>query len=308
MKENLIFSKFKHGLSKTRDKLQRIFAANTVFKDRSLEKNIPLLEEGLLSADLGYVSVMEIIHRLRNLRRESKYKENLKKGLKQILIEMLEEAKPVQKEITAPHTIMVVGVNGTGKTTSIAKLAGLFKNSGKNVLLVAADTYRAAGVLQLCQWGARVGVDVLKSQLGQDPASIVFDAVESALKKKYEAIIVDTAGRLHTRKNLMGEIKKVEKVLRKKRQDLPQDTLLVIDATTGQNGVIQAKSFKDELNITGIILTKIDGTAKGGIVFPIVSEIGIPIRYVGVGEDMDDIVAFNPNIFVTALLDGVGVS
>jgi len=308
MKENQIVRKLWNGLSKTRNKLGKIFATNAVFKDSSLEKSISLLEESLLSADLGYEAVTEIVARLKSLRRASFARGDLKEDLRKVLTDLLEEHTSLKESIVAPHTIMVVGVNGTGKTTSIAKLAKIFKNNGKKVLLVAADTYRAAGVLQLSLWAERVGVDVLSSEMGQDPAAVAFDAIESGLKKKYEAIIIDTAGRLHTRKNLMGEIKKVERVLGKKREDLPQDTFLVLDATTGQNGISQAKSFKQELNITGIILTKIDGTAKGGVVFPIMTEIGIPIMYIGVGEESDDIVAFQPDVFVASLLNGVVVS
>lgn len=198
--------------------------------------------------------------------------------------------------------ITVVGVNGTGKTTSCGKLAKMFADRGKSVVLAAADTFRAAAIEQLKLWGDRVGATVIAHSEGADPAAVAFDAVSHALARNKDVVIIDTAGRLHTKKNLMEELRKVHRVIKKKIPEAPHEVLLVIDATTGQNGLVQAKVFKDAVDVTGIILTKLDGTAKGGIVLAIAKELGIPIKFVGVGEKEDDLKPFDPNAFVEVLL------
>jgi fused signal recognition particle receptor len=200
-----------------------------------------------------------------------------------------------------PLIILIVGVNGTGKTTSIAKLAKLYSDQGKKVMVAACDTFRAAALEQLSIWAQRAGVDIVKSQPNQDPASVAFDAVKSALAKKIDVVIVDTAGRLHTKYNLMEELKKIKRVMGKSLEGAPQDVFLVLDATTGQNGISQAKMFDEAVGLTGIILAKLDGTAKGGIVIAIANELKIPVRYVGLGEKIDDLEEFDPKDFVEAL-------
>ncbi len=299
----MLIEKIRNGLSKTRNKLQEAFLSVGIFFDKDFEKSVPRLEEILLSSDFGVKATDKIIKRLRERRVECRAKELLIPLLSQILIDLLNKTEKKRGEIFPPLTILTVGVNGTGKTTSLAKLAKVFKDRGEKVLLVASDTYRAAGVEQLFLWGKRVGVDVLKSQTGQDPASVAFDAIESALSKGYTAVLIDTAGRIHTKKNLMEELKKIKNVLSKKREDLPQEIFLILDATTGQNALSQVQIFSDTIDVTGIILTKIDGTAKGGIVLAIALELGIPIRYVGIGEGVDDLIVFEPNLFVQSLLE-----
>ena len=301
----MLLEKIWMGLSKTREKIHEAFLSTGIFFDKDFESSIPVFEEILLSSDVGVKATNEIIERLKERRKEHEKREDVIPLLSQILINLLISSEKKEEEIIHPYTILTVGVNGTGKTTTLAKLAKHFKDKGEHVLLVAADTYRAAGVEQLYLWGRNIGVDILKSQIGQDPASIAFDAIESAFTKEYTVVLIDTAGRLHTKKNLMEELKKMKNVLSKKREDLPQEIFLILDATTGQNALSQAKIFKDVLDVTGTILTKIDGTAKGGIVFAISLELGIPIRYIGIGEDVDDLIEFEPDTFVASLLEGV---
>jgi len=299
--------KLKDGLSKTRKKFQEVLLSTGFLADKDFEKSILDFEETLLTSDVGVKATNEIINRLREERNKDRTGDNLAPLLSEILINVLNRTQRKKKTNLPPHTILMVGVNGTGKTTALAKLAKNFSEKGEKVLMVASDTYRAAGVEQLYLWGRKIGVDVLKSQPGQDPASVAYDAIESSVRKGYSAILIDTAGRLHTKKNLMEELKKIKKVLNKKREDLPQDILLVLDATTGQNALSQANVFNETLGVTGIILTKIDGTAKGGIVFAISLELGIPIEYIGIGERAEDLIEFNPTTFVESLLEGVVV-
>ncbi len=299
--------KLKDGLSKTRKKFQEVLLSTGFLTDKDFEKSILDFEETLLTSDVGVKATNEIINRLREERNKNRTGDNLTPLLSEILVNLLNRTQRKKKTNLPPHTILMVGVNGTGKTTTLAKLAKNFSDKGEKVLMVASDTYRAAGAEQLYIWGKKIGVDVLKSQPGQDPASVAYDSIESSLSKGYSAILIDTAGRLHTKKNLMEELKKIKKVLNKKREDLPQDILLVLDATTGQNALSQANIFNETLGVTGIILTKIDGTAKGGIVFAISLELGIPIEYIGIGEEAEDLIEFNPTTFVESLLEGVFV-
>jgi len=298
----MVTQKIKIGLNKTRERIIKSFLSTGIFRNKDFESSIPLFEEILLSADVGFIATNEITERLRKQYRKG---EDFIALLKRNLIALLNTTSKRVGTIHSPYTILAAGVNGTGKTTMLAKLAKYFKDHGERVLLVASDTYRAAGFEQLAIWGKRIGVDILGSQMGQDPASVAFDAEESAISKGYTTVLIDTAGRLHTNKNLMGELNKIKRVLHKKREDLPQDILLSLDATTGQNALSQVKIFDEALDLTGVCLNKIDGTAKGGIVFAILLEFGIPVRYIGVGEDMNDLIEFKPEDFVDSLLNGV---
>lgn len=303
----MLIEKIRNGLNRTRTNIKNAFLSSGIFKDKNFEKSLPILEEILLLADVGTKATTEIIDRLRDAKKSNPSSNNTIQLLTNVLVELLKSPSNEKQQIEPPYTVLMVGVNGTGKTTTIAKLAKKYKADGNNVLLVASDTYRPAGGEQLRVWGDTIDVDVLQSQIGQDPASVAFDAIESSMAKGYSAIFIDTAGRLHTRKNLMEELKKIKNVLRKKRSDLPQDIFLVLDATTGQNGLAQAKIFKDVLDITGITLTKIDGTAKGGIIFAIIIELGIPVKYLGTGENADDIISFDSELFVKYLLEGINL-
>ena len=266
------------------------------------------LEEALIMADLGVQTTMDICDTLRKrVKREgvtdpSMIKHMLSEEISEILLEGCEE------EFVMPeHTVLlVIGVNGVGKTTTIGKLASSFKSQGKSVLLAAADTFRAAAIDQLAIWGDRCGVDVIKHEENSDPAAVVFDAANAAKNRKTDILICDTAGRLHNKKNLMEELKKISKVIEREYPQAHKEVFLVLDATTGQNALQQAKLFKEAADITGIILTKLDGTAKGGIVVAIKSELKIPVRYIGVGEGIDDLQKFDAKSFAEALFDNEG--
>jgi len=262
------------------------------------------LEELLISSDVGVKTTDRIIKRI-----EESLEKKVLKDVKQLKNEIKDEILSTlslngsgnQKEGTfKPYIILVVGVNGTGKTTSIAKLANLHKNKGK-VLVAAADTFRAAAIEQLQEWCNRTGVDMIKHQAGSDPSAVVFDTLASAKAKKVDYVIIDTAGRLHTKVNLMEELKKIQKVVQREVENAPHEILLVLDATTGQNAIQQAMKFKEAVDINGIILTKLDGTAKGGVIVGIADELKIPIKYIGIGEKMEDLATFSPQDFVESL-------
>jgi fused signal recognition particle receptor len=226
----------------------------------------------------------------------------LRNLIKQSLLEILQaNERPVQRVTTPPAVVMVVGVNGAGKTTTIGKLARRYQDEGHSVLLCAADTFRAAAIEQLEVWGTRAGVDVIRQQQGSDPSSVVYTAIEAARARKVDYVIVDTAGRLHTKENLMAELEKMRRTVKKLIPDAPHEVLLVLDATTGQNGLEQARKFTETSGVTGIVLTKLDGTAKGGVVVAISRELGLPIRYVGVGEKVDDLLPFDPETFINSV-------
>jgi fused signal recognition particle receptor len=294
--------KLQNGLRKTREKLRHALRLAELSFTKDFDRTKEEIEELLLSADVGIAATGEITHQLHIRRAEYTSGDAGMALLESILSDILTSIPEKSDHHSPPLTILTAGVNGTGKTTSVAKLAKRFKDAGEHVLLVASDTYRPAGIEQLCIWGDRVGVEVLKSQLGQDPASVAYDAISSALSKKFSVVIIDTAGRLHTNTNLLEELMKIRTVLSKKRPDLPQETYLILDATTGQNGLAQAQIFKESLEVTGVILTKLDGTAKGGIIFAIAMELGIPVRYIGVGEDENDLLPFDPRTFIQSLL------
>ena len=298
-----IFDKLKTGLTKTRDGLtdkinEALKLAITIDEDLYEE-----LEEILITSDVGMDTTIEIIDRLRKKVREEKINDKelviptLKAIVKEMMLEGVEDKKQDKK------IMLVIGVNGVGKTTSIGKLAGQFKNNGKKVVLAAAATFRAAAIEQLTEWSNRAGADIIASREGADPASVIFDAAQAAKARKADYLICDTAGRLHNKKNLMEELKKINRILDKEYPEAYRENLIVLDATTGQNALVQAKQFMEAADITGIILTKMDGTAKGGIAVAIQSELGIPVKYIGVGEKIEDLQKFNSDEFVNALFD-----
>ncbi len=297
------FDKIKAGLSKTKEnmtvKLNSTIASFTGENEEFFEE----LEETLILSDVGAEASMEAVDRLRDTVRERGIRgsEEVRAALKEILVEMLGEKGELTLR-SRPSLILVVGVNGVGKTTTIGKLAKLYSQQGKKVLLAAGDTFRAAAAEQLGVWAERSGVDFVRHEEGSDPAAVVFDSMKAALARKTDIIIVDTAGRLHNKSNLMNELNKISRVIDKEMPWADRETLLVLDATTGQNGLAQAEEFKKSAGLTGIVLTKLDGTAKGGIVFAITSRLGVPVRFVGVGEQADDLIPFDPEEFAEALL------
>jgi len=297
--------KLKSGLKKTRAVLTT--DVDLLFGSKNLDKKLfDELEELLITADMGPQFAQDIINDVQDRlkRKELQNAAQIKNILRERMIAILEQIdKPLRIPQGQPFVIMAVGVNGSGKTTTIGKLAGSLRNDGHEVMLVAADTFRAAAIEQLEVWGKRVNVPVIKQKMNADPAAVVFDAVGKIKAGFSGVVIVDTAGRLHTRVNLMEELKKVKRVMGKEMAGTPHETLLVLDATTGQNAVIQAKIFKEEIGVTGIVLTKLDGTAKGGVIVRIASELKLPVRYIGVGEGLDDLRPFNSKDFVSALLD-----
>lgn len=298
------FSKLRESLSKTKnsinDKIENVMKTFSSVDDDLFDE----LEEALITADLGVNTSMDIIEKLRDAAAEKHIKNSvdLKAELAAILEGILTEGSSSKLDIRGlPAVVMVIGVNGVGKTTSIGKLAAMYKKQGKNVVIAAADTFRAAAIEQLEIWAERADVRIIKQQEGSDPAAVIYDAINACKGKYVDVLLCDTAGRLHNKKNLMQELKKIYKILDRELPMSGKEVLLVLDATTGQNAVMQAKEFKEAADITGIILTKLDGTAKGGIVFAIASELGLPVKYVGVGEGMDDLIPFDPITFVEAL-------
>ena len=298
------FEKLKAGLSKTKESIFK--QVDNLFKNfvKVDEDMLEELEELLIAADVGVASSEEIIEALRDKIKDERISdpEQAKEALKSILTGMIGEGEGLDLS-SKPSVILVIGVNGVGKTTSIAKIANVLKNDGKHVVLAAADTFRAAAIDQLQVWADRVGVELIKHTEGSDPAAVVFDAACAAKNRKADVLIIDTAGRLHNKKNLMDELAKIDRVINRELPDSSRETLLVLDATTGQNAVNQAKEFKHSAGLTGLILTKLDGTAKGGIVFSIKKELGVPVKFIGVGEKADDLQYFNARDFVDALFD-----
>ena len=261
------------------------------------------LEETLIMADIGTKATSDIIESLQEKVRENKIKEASE--CKQLLIDSMKEQMSLAENAyefeNKKSVLLIVGVNGVGKTTSVGKLAGQMKGMGKRVLLAAADTFRAAAIEQLTEWANRSGVEIIAQQEGSDPAAVVFDAVTAAKARNTDVLICDTAGRLHNKKNLMEELRKINRVIDREYPDCYKETLVVLDGTTGQNALVQAKQFCEVTDVTGIVLTKLDGTAKGGIAIAIMSELGIPVKYIGVGEKIDDLQKFDPNDFIDAL-------
>jgi len=297
-------SKLREGLTKTTknisQKLGGMFAHFTGANEEFFEE----LEEVLILSDLGASAAAAVVEELRERTKQEGYRtgEEIKAALSDILAEQLDVGDTSLKITTKPSVILVIGVNGVGKTTTIGKLAQKFTNEGKKVLLCAGDTFRAAASEQLSIWAQRAGVDIVRREEGADPASVIFDGLSAAKARNVDIVICDTAGRLHNKSNLMNELNKISRVIDRELPDADRETLLVLDATTGQNGLIQARQFKETANITGIVLTKLDGTAKGGIVYTIASDLNIPVKLVGVGEQADDLIDFDSREFSEAIL------
>ncbi len=299
------FDKLKQGLAKTRNQIaERTMDVISIFKkvDDALFEE---LEEVLIMSDVGFETSSEIIERLRQKTREEKITEaaDIQAALQEIIGDILSEDDESFEIKTSPAVILVIGVNGVGKTTTIAKLAHMYKEQGKKVILAAADTFRAAAIDQLQIWADRVGVDIIKQQEGSDPASVVYDAISATKARGGDVLICDTAGRLHNKKNLMEELSKIHKIIDRELPDAQKESFLILDATTGQNALSQAKNFGEVSDVTGIVLTKLDGTAKGGIVIAIKAEQKIPVRFIGVGEKMDDLQPFDARDFAKALFE-----
>ena len=294
------FDKIKKGLEKTRRQMGGLFAEFTGENEEFYDE----LEESLILADAGAATAAKAVERLREKVRDESLRgqDEVRAALVEILADALKVGSFELKLDTRPSVILMVGVNGVGKTTTIGKLAAKYTSEGKNVLLAAADTFRAAAAEQLTVWAERAGCGIVKHGEGSDPASVVFDGIAAAKARGTDILIIDTAGRLHNKSNLMNELAKMRRIISRELPDADVETLMVVDATTGQNGLIQAKQFSESADITGIVLTKLDGTAKGGIVFAIAEEMGLPVTFVGVGEGVDDLMPFEPESFAEALL------
>ena len=298
------FDKIKAGMAKTRDALSHtlgsVFSGFSEIDDDFYDE----LEESLILADLGVETATKATDRLRKIVKEQHYKttEEAKNALKDILVEMLDVGDTALKLDTQPSVILVIGVNGVGKTTTIGKIANQLVSNGKKVMLVAGDTFRAAAADQLEIWAERSGADIVRQHEGADPASVVFDGIQAAKARKADVILIDTAGRLHNKQNLMNELNKISRIVERELPEASREVLLVLDGTTGQNGLIQAKQFKEIAGVTAIALTKLDGTAKGGIVIAVADALQIPVKFIGVGEKADDLMPFEARNFVEALL------
>lgn len=296
------FKRLKSGLSKTREILTTdindLFTGKKKIDDELLEE----LEELLITSDIGVQTTIDLIQSISIKSSEITGPDQLKNILKEKILDLLKATKKLPQEIAdKPHVIMVIGVNGVGKTTTIGKLAARFSGSGKKVIIAAADTFRAAATEQLTIWAHRAGVDIIKHKEMSDPAAVAYDGIQAAVARNADIVLVDTAGRIHTRKNLMEELKKIKRTISKQLSGAPHEILLILDATTGQNALSQAELFNNALDVTGIALTKLDGTAKGGIVVSICNALEIPLNYIGVGEKIDDLQEFDPVEFVNAL-------
>ncbi|MCR5663922.1 MAG: signal recognition particle-docking protein FtsY [Oscillospiraceae bacterium] len=296
------FDKIFSGLTKTRKNMQEL---EELFQDYSPDNEdfYDELEEILVLSDVGGETAETIVKNMKRLTWERRFRRGYeaRAGLIELLTGLLNAGDASLKLNTKPSVILMVGVNGVGKTTTIGKLAHQFREQGKTVLLCAGDTFRAAAAEQLGVWAERSGAEIVRHEEGSDPAAVVFDGLNAARARGSDIVIIDTAGRLHNKQNLMNELSKMRRIIERELPDSDVETLMVLDATTGQNGLIQAKQFLESAGITGIVLTKLDGTAKGGIVFAIANELKLPVKYVGVGEQMDDLIPFDPNNFVSAL-------
>lgn len=294
------FDKIKQGLKKTATGINQVFTGATELDDDFFDE----LEECLILSDMGMTATMEAVDLLRSRARKESIKtvEEAKLALREILCEMLDVGDPALDLSTKPSVVLVIGVNGVGKTTTIGKLALQLRQSGKRVLLCAADTFRAAAADQLEIWAERSGTEIVRQNEGADPAAVVFDAIAAARSRGADVILCDTAGRLHNKANLMNELNKISRVIDRELPGAAKEVLLVLDGTTGQNGLVQAKQFREIAGVTGIALTKLDGTAKGGIVLSVARELQIPVKYIGVGEGVDDLMPFDRTNFAEALI------
>ena len=299
------FSRLAAGLTKTRDNIASGF--DSIFKGfSSIDDDFyEELEEIMIMSDMGIDTTMSIIENLKKKVKEDKIKEP--EECRQVLIDSIKEQMKLDEEAydfkDKKSVVLVIGVNGVGKTTSVGKMASLLKGEGKKVMMAAADTFRAGAIEQLKEWAGRAGVDIISQAEGADPAAVVYDAVSAAKARNVDVLLCDTAGRLHNKKNLMDELKKINRIVEREYPEAYKETLIVLDGTTGQNALAQAKQFKEATDISGIILTKLDGTAKGGIAIAIQAELGIPVKYIGIGEQVDDLQPFDPDMFVNALFD-----
>ena len=294
------FDKIKQGLSKTAASISSVFTGFSEIDDDFYDE----LEESLILADLGVDTTTKAMDALRERVRQNRLKttEEARTALRDVLCEMVSVGDTTLNLSTKPSVVLVIGVNGVGKTTTIGKIAHQLKGQGKKVLLCAADTFRAAAADQLEIWAGRAGVDIIRQDEGADPASVVYDAIAAAKARGTDVILCDTAGRLHNKQNLMNELGKISRILDRELPDAAKEVLLVLDGTTGQNGLLQAKQFQEIAGVTGMALTKLDGTAKGGIVVAVADALQIPVKFVGVGEQMDDLMAFDPAAFAEALV------
>ena len=298
-----IYNKIKQGLAKTRDVFGSV-ASLFRLKGRVDKDFLTELEKRLYLADVGTVATTAIVDRVRQAFLDKEISGDVEAFVRQQLRDMLTgPAEDIRWNPDGPTVIMIAGVNGSGKTTSIAKLAKRLQDQGKKVIVAACDTFRAAAVEQLTIWSERIGCEIVKNQQGSDPSSVAFDACEKAKARGFDALIVDTAGRLHTQTHLMRELEKIHRIVTQRIPGAPHEVLLVLDATTGQNAIMQAEMFKKTVNCTGIILAKLDGTAKGGAIFAIKQKLGLPVRFVGVGEKVEDMEPFDPDAYVTALFE-----
>ena len=294
------FDKIKQGLSKTAASISSVFTGFSEIDDDFYDE----LEESLILADLGMDTTMKAMESLRAKVRENRLKttEEARTALREVLVEMLQVGDSALNLSTRPSVVLVIGVNGVGKTTTIGKIAHQLKGQGKKVFLCAADTFRAAAADQLEIWAGRAGVEIIRQDEGADPAAVVYDAIAAAKARNVDVILCDTAGRLHNKQNLMNELGKISRIIDRERPTAAKEVLLVLDGTTGQNGLLQAKQFQEIAGVTGMALTKLDGTAKGGIVVAVADALQIPVKYVGVGEQMDDLMPFDPKAFAEALV------
>jgi fused signal recognition particle receptor len=295
-----LFEKFKAGLVKTRGVFSGI-ASLFRLRGKVDRDFLTELEKRLYLADVGNSATSEIVEKVRQSFLDKEITGDVEAFVKQQLKDMLTTAEPLRTNANGPTVVMIAGVNGSGKTTSIAKLARRLQQDGKKVLVAACDTFRAAAVEQLTIWSERIGCEIVKNQQGSDPASVAHDACERAKARSFDVLIVDTAGRLHTQTHLMRELEKIHRVVTRQIEGAPHEVLLVLDATTGQNAIAQAENFKKTVQCTGIILAKLDGTAKGGAIFAIKQKLGLPVKFVGVGEKLDDLEPFDPDSYVEAL-------
>ena len=301
------FQRLKDGLTKSRETwVQKI---GSIFQNREWdEQSLDEMEESLLTADVGVKATQKLMDMLRGLSPSGSedLTQDMSSQLQQAMVKLLQDsaaAPKVEALSLRPWVVLFLGVNGVGKTTTIGKLAAQYKTSGKKVLLVAGDTFRAAAVEQLEAWGRLAGVELIKHRAGSDPSAVVYDGIQAAKNRGIDVLLIDTAGRLHTKVHLVEELKKIRRVISREQPGAPHETLLVLDATTGQNGLQQAKIFKEATDIDGIVLTKLDGTAKGGVIISIQEELGVPVRYIGVGEDIEDLQPFEAKRFVEALFE-----
>ncbi len=305
--KNFNFNKLKEGLSKTRDKIVNSITETVTGKAVIDELTLDQIEEILLSSDIGFETTEKIIESVkRNLKSEKdRSGENIIEIVKQELTEVLSTTNSDGKEFAAnkPYIILIVGVNGVGKTTTIGKMANNYKKIGKKVIVGAADTFRAAANEQLEIWAKRADVDIIQDLQGTDPSSVVFETVKKSIDESYDIVLIDTAGRLHNKTNLMNELDKIRRVIKKLLPDAPHETLLIVDGNTGQNAILQAEEFSKVTDISGLVITKLDGTAKGGVVFQIVAKQNIPVKFIGVGEGIDDLQEFNSKAFVEAIFN-----